>query len=55
MDARTNPAIGRNPANDPAHRRGMDVDSNDQLSSMVLLGLAIAGGATAIFLEWLTH
>ncbi|WP_162560428.1 hypothetical protein [Methylobacterium durans] len=55
MDARTNPLLGRNPANDPAHRQGADVDSNDQLSSVMLLGLAIAGGVVAIFLEWLTH
>jgi hypothetical protein len=55
MDARVNRTIDSNPANAPAHRQGQDVDSVDQLSSVVLLGLALAGGAAAILLHWLIH
>ncbi|WP_336488308.1 hypothetical protein [Methylobacterium nigriterrae] len=39
-----------NPANAPVHRQGESVDTVDQLSSIVLMGLAIAGGVVAILL-----
>lgn len=53
MTARLYPDVNtseasNNPANKPAHRQGQDVNSVDQLSSVVLMGLAIAGGAAAI-------
>ncbi len=35
-------------ANDPQHRIGDTVDNQDQVSSFVLMGLAIAGGLAAI-------
>ncbi|ACB80926.1 hypothetical protein Mpop_2771 [Methylorubrum populi BJ001] len=35
------------------HRIGQDVDSVDQLSSVVILGLAIAGGIAAVVLDLL--
>ena len=39
-------------ANAPEHRTGADVDSGDQVSSMVLLGLALAGAivSTGVFM-----
>ncbi|HJE23361.1 MAG TPA: hypothetical protein K8W01_06845 [Methylorubrum populi] len=40
-------------ATDFHHRAGQDVDSVDQLSSVVLLGLAVAGGMAAIVLDLL--
>ncbi|GJE42831.1 hypothetical protein [Methylobacterium soli] len=55
MDTRANSTIGSNPANAPVHRQGQDVDTVDQLSSVVLLGLALVGGAAAILLHWLIH
>ena len=55
MGVPVNPTIGSNPANAPVHRQGQDVDSVDQLSSVVLLGLALVGGAAAILLHWLIH
>ena len=38
------------PANEPIHRQGQDVNTVDQLSSVVLLGLAIVGAAVVNFL-----
>lgn len=38
-------------ANDLSHRVGHDVNSVDQVSSMVLLGLAAAGGIAAVLLD----
>lgn len=40
-------------ATDFHHRAGQDVDNVDQLSSVVLLGLAVAGGMAAIVLDLL--
>lgn len=40
-------------ATDVQHRVGQDVNSVDQLSSVVLLGLAVAGGMAAIVLDLL--
>ncbi|SFL49795.1 hypothetical protein [Methylorubrum salsuginis] len=40
-------------ANDFTHRVGHDVDSVDQVSSVVLLGLAVAGGIAAVLLDLL--
>ncbi|CAO4174302.1 MFS transporter [Methylorubrum aminovorans] len=40
-------------ATDPRHRIGQDVSTVDQLSSVVILGLAVAGGAAAIVLSLL--
>ncbi|WP_407519908.1 hypothetical protein [Methylobacterium oryzisoli] len=37
--------------NHPQHRQGETVDTGDQLSSVVLLGLAVAGGAVAVVLS----
>ncbi|WP_287742623.1 hypothetical protein [Methylobacterium sp.] len=37
--------------NDSQHRQGHSVDTVDQLSSVVLLGLAAAGGAVAVILS----
>ncbi|GJD98822.1 hypothetical protein [Methylobacterium isbiliense] len=37
--------------NDSQHRQGPSVDTVDQLSSVVLLGLAAAGGAVAVILS----
>ena len=37
-------------ANQLVHRQGEDINTNDQLSSAVLLGLAVAGAAVAILL-----
>ncbi|GJE45119.1 hypothetical protein [Methylobacterium soli] len=55
MTARIYPDVNtseasNNPANKPIHRQGQDVNSVDQLSSVVLMGLAIVGGAAAILL-----
>ena len=50
------PTDGSGPAgegsNAPEHRAGADVDSGDQVSSIVLLGLALAGAvvSTGVFL-----
>ncbi len=38
------------PANQAEHRQGQDVNSLNQLSSIVLLGLAVVGGVAAILL-----
>jgi len=40
-------------ANDFQHRVGQDVDTVDQLSSVVILGLAVAGGIAAVVLDLL--
>lgn len=40
-------------ANDHTHRVGHDVNSVDQVSSVVLLGLAVAGGVAAVLLDLL--
>ncbi|MBB2959934.1 hypothetical protein [Methylobacterium sp. R2-1] len=40
-------------ATDSQHRIGQDVNTVDQLSSVVILGLAIAGGAAAVVLSLL--
>ncbi|CAO4146056.1 MULTISPECIES: hypothetical protein [Methylorubrum] len=40
-------------ATNSQHRIGQDVDSVDQLSSVVILGLAIAGGIAAVVLDLL--
>jgi hypothetical protein len=40
-------------ANDLTHRVGHDVDSVDQVSSVILLGLAVVGGIAAIVLDLL--
>lgn len=40
-------------ANDLSHRVGHDVNSVDQVSSVVLLGLAVAGGIAAVLLDLL--
>ncbi|MER2268636.1 hypothetical protein [Methylobacterium oxalidis] len=55
MSARVYPDVNTTsasnaPANQPHHRQGQDIDSVDQLSSIVLMGLAIAGGVVAILL-----
>ena len=42
-----------NPANEPIHRQGQGVTSVDQLSSTVLLGLAVLGAVAADLLLWL--
>ncbi len=39
------------PANDPEHLRGYSIDRNDQLSSVVLLGLAVSGALAAVVLD----
>ncbi len=36
------------PANEPVHRRGQSVDNVDQISSPVLLGLAVLGAALVV-------
>ena len=46
-------SASKGPANQPVHRQGQDVDSVDQLSSIVLLGLAVAGAIVADLLIWL--
>ncbi|WP_280818935.1 hypothetical protein [Methylobacterium variabile] len=38
-------------ANDPKHRAGHDIDSADQVSSMVLLGVAAVGAALTVALN----
>ncbi|ARO56325.1 hypothetical protein B2G69_20765 [Methylorubrum zatmanii] len=40
-------------ANEFQHRVGQDVNSVDQLSSIVILGLAVAGGIAAVVLDLL--
>ncbi|MFC6391581.1 hypothetical protein [Methylorubrum zatmanii] len=40
-------------ATDFQHRVGQDVNSVDQLSSVVLMGLAVVGGMAAIVLDLL--
>lgn len=40
-------------ANDFTHRVGHDVNSVDQVSSVVLLGIAVAGGIAAVLLDLL--
>ncbi|GJE75995.1 MULTISPECIES: hypothetical protein [Methylorubrum] len=40
-------------ANDFPHRVGHDVNSVDQVSSVVLLGIAVAGGIAAVLLDLL--
>ncbi|PXW67092.1 hypothetical protein [Methylobacterium sp. B4] len=40
-------------ATDYQHRIGQDVNTVDQVSSVVLLGLALAGAAAVIILELL--
>ncbi|WP_132250951.1 hypothetical protein [Methylobacterium segetis] len=40
-------AASNQPANEPIHRQGQDVDTVDQLSSVVLLGLAVVGAVAA--------
>lgn len=40
-------------AHDPRHHAGQSVDTVDQASSVHLLGLAIAGAAAVVLLEWL--
>lgn len=40
-------------ATDYQHRVGQDVDSVDQLSSVVLLGLAVVGGIAVVVLALL--
>ena len=51
-DVNTTTASNR-PANAPIHRQGQDVDGVDQLSSVVLLGLAVVGAIAADLLLWL--
>ena len=51
-DVNTTSASDR-PANKPIHRQGQDVDSVDQLSNLVLLGLAVVGAIAADLLLWL--
>ena len=58
MTARVYPDVNTssassNPANKPIHRQGQDVNTVDQLSSVVLLGLAVVGAITADLLLWL--
>ena len=58
MTARVYPDVNttsasNGPANQPIHRQGQDVDSVDQLSSVVLLGLAVVGAIAADLLLWL--
>ena len=36
------------PANDPVHRIGQDIDTVDQASSVHLLGLAVLGAAMVV-------
>ena len=50
--ASNRPASNR-PVNAPIHRQGQDVDSVDQLSSVILLGLAVVGAIAADLLLWL--
>ena len=45
-DVNTSSASG-GPANAPIHRQGHDVNTIDQLSSVVLLGLAVVGAIAA--------
>ena len=40
-------------ANQPVHRLGQDINTIDQLSSLVLLGVGVAGAVVAILLIWL--
>ncbi|GJE71558.1 hypothetical protein [Methylorubrum podarium] len=40
-------------ATDTHHRVGQDVNTVDQLSSVVILGLAIAGGIAVVVLDLL--
>ncbi|MEA1834987.1 hypothetical protein U8607_23100 [Methylobacterium durans] len=35
-------------ANDPTHRQGQSVNTVDQLSSVTLLGIALAGAGVAV-------
>jgi hypothetical protein len=41
---------GRTAANAPTHRAGKDVNEVDQVSSVTLLGLAVAGAAVSLLL-----
>ncbi|WP_204165220.1 hypothetical protein [Methylobacterium radiodurans] len=41
---------GRTAANTPDHRSGQNVDTQDQVSSVTLLGLAAAGAAVSLLL-----
>ena len=43
-------AASNTAANQPIHRQGEDINTKDQLSSVVLLGLAVAGAAAAVLL-----
>jgi len=43
-------AASNTPANQAEHRQGQHVNTIDQLSSIILLGLAAAGGVAAILL-----
>ena len=52
MTARVYPDVNTSsasagPANAPMHRQGQDVNTVDQLSSVVLLGLAVVGAIVA--------
>ena len=52
MTARVYPDVNTSsassaPANAPMHRQGQDVNTVDQLSSVVLLGLAVVGAIAA--------
>ena len=40
-------------ATNSQHRIGQDVDSVDQLSSVVILGLVVVGGVAAVVLDLL--
>ncbi len=40
-------------ATDTRHRVGQDVNSVDQLSSVVILGIAVVGGIAAVVLDLL--
>ena len=52
LDVNTSSASS-GPANQPIHRQGQDVDSVDQVSSVTLMGLAVAGAVVADLLLWL--
>ena len=58
MTARVYPDVnttsaGNTPANETIHRHGQDVNTVDQLSSAVLLGLAVVCVVTVDLVLWL--
>ncbi|GJD70492.1 hypothetical protein [Methylobacterium gnaphalii] len=40
-------------ANHPSHYAGRNVDNGDQLSSITLLAIAVAGAVVVVFATWI--